>query len=497
MTREYYEKICAGEQVRENLISLREALKDENNCRAFAYHLGGDFEPLCRLLKAEDPKIRRNAALILGKMKSEDLLPVLFDTYKKEGTLYIRADYLKAISELDCRPVLGELELCLEKLTASTPAPEEEKHVMAETRALREIVMKYRRPRRHRFIGGEAPQELILVTNRCQREATAKRLTGRPVTLLAGGLRVKETSVDEALGIRTWSELLIPLETGALSAVNPGKLGRLLALPMLRKLHGLYQGDGPFLFRIEWKARMTPERKGMLIRKVSDAVERASEGMLVNSVSDYEVELRLLERKDGTLVAMVKPTDISDHRFAYRDEYVASSIAPVNAALTAELARPYLKEEAQILDPFCGVGTMLIERNYAVHTGTMYGVDIFAEAVDKARKNTEHAGMQAFYINRDFFAFEHEYLFDEIITDMPQVTASRTKQEIRELYLRFFEKAGSHLKQEAVLVLYATEPQFALEALRGKPEYRLIRKHTVNEKNGTAVLIIRRSAGEK
>lgn len=491
MVKAYYEKICAGEQVRANLIALRDALRDDKNSRALAYLMEGDFGVFCRLLKDEDPKVRRNAAQILGKMKSEDLLPILFNTYKEEKTLYVRADHLKAIAELDYQPLLPELEHILEELRLAGTAPEEAKHVSAEIRMLQDMVMRYHRPRRHRFIGKETPLELILVTNRSQREATARQLQGRTVTMLAGGIRVKAVTVEEILGIRTWSEVLLPVETDPLPSCRPEKLGRMLAAPVLDRIQGLYQGKEPFLFRIEWKSPMTREKRGILIRRLSDGLEQASGGRLINSVSDYEVELRLLDRKDGSLIPMLKLSGIPDHRFAYRGEYVASSIAPVNAALAVELARPYLKEEAQILDPFCGVGTMLIERNYAVHAGTMYGVDIFGEAIDKARRNTEHAGMRAYYINKDFFAFGHEYLFDEIITDMPQVTASRPKQEIRELYLRFFEKAGDCLKEEAVLVLYATEPQFVLEALREHTRYRLVKRYIVNEKNGTTVFVIR------
>ena len=36
-----------------------------------------------------------------------------------------------------------------------------------------------------------------------------------------------------------------------------------------------------------------------------------------------------------------------------------------------------LKENAQILDPFCGVGTMLIERDIRVPAREKYGIDIF------------------------------------------------------------------------------------------------------------------------
>jgi tRNA G10 N-methylase Trm11 len=97
-----------------------------------------------------------------------------------------------------------------------------------------------------------------------------------------------------------------------------------------------------------------------------------------------------------------------------------------------------MKEGAQVLDPFCGAGTMLIERHKAVRAYTSYGVDIQEDAVRKARKNTEAAGMAAHYINRDFFQFRHDYLFDEVITDMPFQMGHVTEEEIYGLYLRFF-----------------------------------------------------------
>jgi len=54
---------------------------------------------------------------------------------------------------------------------------------------------------------------------------------------------------------------------------------------------------------------------------------------------------------------------LPDKRFVYRKNAIAASIHPSAAALMMELASPYLKEDAQIMDPFCGVGTMLIERD--------------------------------------------------------------------------------------------------------------------------------------
>lgn len=495
--REYYEKICAGEQVRANLIALREELKDEKAKRSFAYLLGGDFQVLCSLLKADDPKVRKNAALILGQMESEDLLPVLFDAYKNEETLFIKADYLKAISEMEYKSLVRQLEERLEQLRRMPVLPEEEKHVSAELRMLQTMVLKYKKPQMHKFIGESVHTDFVLITNRCQREVTARQITEGQIAMLAGGVRVKNGTVESVLPIRTWSEMLFPIAAAPLDVKNPGKTGRLLAGRVLDMAQDLHQGSTPFLFRIELKGIMSPEKKGAYIRKISDAMQKEAEGKLINSTSDYELEIRLLERKDGTFLPMLKLFTIPDRRFVYRQESIASSIAPVNAALTAALAKPYLKESGQVLDPFCGVGTMLAERSYVVRAGSMYGIDIFGQAIDKARKNLAHAGIRAYFVNKDFFDFEHEYLFDEVITDLPQVTASRPKEEIRELYLRFFARVGDCLKEDAVLVLYATEPQFVLEGVRRQPEYRIAEKYILNEKNGTAVFILCRGKAGK
>lgn len=490
MVREYYEKICAGDQVRANLILLKDALKEENSRRAFAYFLGGSFTKLCELLKDEDPKVRKNAALILGKMDSEDLLLILFDAYQKEQTKFIRADYLKAMEHMDCTPVLEQLEKQLEQLLQLKVEKEEQKHISEEIRVLQKLILKNQSGRRHKFVGDQAVTDVILVTNRCQREATAQQIKTGKITMLAGGLRVRENRIKEILPIRTYSELLFPLENEVLPVQDPEYVGTQVAKTLLERVEKLHEGDGPYLFRIELKSKLEAGKKGNYIRKVSDALERASAGRLVNSVDDYEIELRLLEKKDDTFAAMLKLYTIEDKRFSYRKEYVAASIAPVNAALAVQLAKTYLKENAQVLDPFCGVGTMLIERNKAVRAGIMYGVDIFGDAIEKAHINTERSGCHVYYIKKDFFAFEHEYLFDEVITDMPQTTAAKPKQEIHALYQEFFQKIRKHLKENAILILYATEPQFVKEAVKGIKGYRIEKQFVLNEKNGTSVFVV-------
>jgi tRNA G10 N-methylase Trm11 len=160
------------------------------------------------------------------------------------------------------------------------------------------------------------------------------------------------------------------------------------------------------------------------------------------------------------------------------------------SALAAELARPWLREGAQILDPFCGTGTLLIERCLAVNADPVYGVDRFGEAVEKARVNAQITDQcrnaPIHFINRDFFEFTHEYPFDEIITELPNEEADQT-----DFAKRFLSKAGSLLKDEAVLVVVTDAPGALKEALRSEKDYTVQQEYLLNERAGTAELILR------
>lgn len=180
---------------------------------------------------------------------------------------------------------------------------------------------------------------------------------------------------------------------------------------------------------------------------------------------------------------------VRDGRFSYQKEVTPTSIRPINAALCVALAKDYLKEGAQVLDPFCGVGTMLVERHKAVNARTMYGLDIQEDAILKARKNTEAAGILAHYINRDFFRFEHEYRFDEVITDMPFQMGRISQTEVDALYVRFFGAVTSHLKDEAVLVLYSHD-RGLVRTLAPKHRFVIREEFEVSMKEGTYVFVL-------
>ena len=86
-------------------------------------------------------------------------------------------------------------------------------------------------------------------------------------------------------------------------------------------------------------------------------------------------------------------------------------------------------------------------------------------------------------------AEENDYLFDEIVTNMP-VRGKMTKEELDWLYARFFDKATEILKKNAVIVMYTQETGFVKKQLRLHREYMLQQEYCMQEKTGFSLLII-------
>lgn len=483
MVKDIYGCICRNEDVRANLIRLKEAIKDLSLRRTFVYSLAGDFSKLTALLQHEDAKVRKNAALILGSLECEDVLPFLFSAYFRETQLFVKADYLRAAEKLDYRDYLAELKDRQKHLSREIEMAEDsvKKHLRQEAAVLSRMILKYEKPSAHIFTGETA--EVVLICNRMHREITARQIQTGEVTMLAGGVRILHASLDEILKIRTWQELLFPLHGQVIRENTPkAAADTILHSDILELLDQFHRGNGAFRFRLEYKGSMENGRKGSFLRKTAAILEEGSRRKLVNSISDYEVEIRLVESKKGGFLPMLGLYTLQDRRFAYRRQFSAASISPVNAALIMQLAGDYLKENAQVLDPCCGVGTMLIERNYFRSADPLYGVDISGEAIQKARENSERARMPIHYVNRDFFEFQHDYLFDEVVTDLPPAADEA-------FYGSFFQKLEELVKNDGVLVFYNRKGDLLAEACRRWKHMKILKTAVLNERQNSMVII--------
>lgn len=488
--KQAYEDICEGKEIRKGLIALKGFLKEEENKRALAYQLGGDFTVLTDCLFHVDPKVRKNAALVLGAMESDDLVPVLLEAYRKENTLFVKSSYLKALEHCDYEEELPYLQSRLQEIDAMEQTEENRKHLMEEAGILQQLISRTEKKRKHTFSGYDRQVEVILLTNREHREATRDQIKEEKVTMLAGGMRFFTYDLEEILKIRTWRELLFPVKGIRSVSGNPREAAEKLAKGILEQLKSLHEGKGPFYFRTELKSPLNPEKKSAWVKNFSAAMEKESGRELINAPSDYEVEIRLIEGKDGSCVPLLKLFTLKDTRFSYRKEVIAASMAPDRAALLVELAGPWLKEGAQVLDPFCGVGTLLIERVQKLSADPLYGLDIFEEAVQKARINAEHAGLPIHYINRDIRDFKHEYLFDEIISDLPLKGKNRNLYELKQLYEVFFKRVPELLKKEGMLFLYTSEEGALKSCLREHGELKVLKEFLIQKNTNSRFYVI-------
>lgn len=514
MIKETIENIKNNREIKENLFLMRDELRQmqspEKNGEEDEVWLSRNKQDEERVLEMrkeleqlffhEDPKVRRCVAQILSCVKSQESLDAIYRAYREEETLFIREDYLKALAQLDYKSLIPELKQRLDELLDMEMPEEHRGHLMSETDILFEMLTANNALAKHKFTGLTGVKEILLTTKEGLQDVTIKQLPKVPRKKVPGGVMVKTDDLDALFEIRTYEELLFYMGISHEQKAEPEALAKeIFELGVAGFLKNSHEQSGPMGVRIGLSDPMERSKKGAYVKRIGQELTRLSKGKLINTTSGYEAEIRLIPNSEGGHRVMVKLFTLPRHRFDYRKEAVASSIKPYLAATLLKLAGGYLKTGAQVLDPYCGVGTMLIERRAVTTTGDCYGVDSFGEAIQKARTNSEKIGPYIHYIQRDFEDFTHSYLFDEIITDMPVATRNVGRQEIRRCYELLFKKGKELLKEGGIMVVYGNEHGLMKQQLRQNKEYSLLREYGIEQRLDTHLYVIgyRTSQGKK
>lgn len=493
MLEKCYDELKQNINIRENLSLLRGQIKDAE-ARTLLLNIVGDGSFLIALLEHEEPKVRKNSALLLGDLGLEAAISSLFCAYERENTLFVKSSYLTALGKMNVSEYLDDFKARRDEITSMTVPENEKKHIGEELRELEKIITGIEGIKHHTFAGFSEAHDILLTTNKEQRSVTMTEVgelsaeVRRSASLHPLGVLVHTKDVRAFTKLRTYREMLFPIRA-KLSADPKDAAESVWNSDMSKVLSESHKEDAPFYFRLEVKSRMELDKKSTFAKRFSAELERLSGRKFVNSTQNYELEIRLVETREGGFVAFYKLFTIPMKRFAYRKNAIAASIHPATAAMLVELARPYLKEHAQVLDPFCGVGTMLIERDICIPAREKYGIDIFGDAIRMARENATAAGEQINFINRDYFDFKHDYLFDEIITNMP-VRGKKSKDEMDSFYGEFFEKSAEILKCDGIIVMYSNEEGFVKKQLRLRGDYRLLQEHCIREKDHFYLFVI-------
>ena len=502
MVRDFYYNIVNGLDVKDNLLSLKEALKTpikgSRERDALLLILNDDYSVFIGLLKNEDPKIRKNSAVILGILGKEETLDSIYDAYSSDDILYNKASYVEAMRKIGYVKYKAELKNRFDELKKMALDDSNRKHIVDEMKQLVKIFGNGKLE----FTGFGLENECILTTNRNFKRLTAEQLKAGTYKDFSSGIIIKTKSLEDIIHIRTYDELLFVPDNIRMTSSDPKAAAEELVQAGIRDylfkriaIKGS-ENEQNSAYRINFRTELRTKDKDKttdFVKKFSEQLEILTNWELTNSVSDYDVELRFIENSSGKLIVLVKFCILKDDRFTYRRKTISTTIKPYLAATLVQLAKPYLKSNATVLDPFCGVGTMLAERELAVNAKRYYGIDIYGEAIKSAQVNLKSAGImrKTDLINRDFNGFSSSHLFDEIITDMPFSTEQKSDSDIEQLYKVLFRQSDELLDKKGIMVIYSRNPEF-IERHFGFANVNIMEDYLISEREGSHLFILAR-----
>ena len=473
------------ENPRAILSVLRDIIKKEKPRGIFKRAIGNSKQKLSNFLKHSDPKVRKNVCGIIGELGDSEYLEALYSAYDSEEQLFVKSSYILAIGNCGGALDAERLTKILENLTIKEKASEgnsesikDEKHIKEEKLALTRAIAKLSPHVQHEFIGFKNPVPMVLTAMNGQFQVTLKELEEKSIKgkLTNEGIYVKEKDLEKINSCRTFYEVLFPLDFCNNLELNYKKIAdAIVKADIVGFLNQCHAGDGntPFWYRIEFKTTDYNKERTEFVKNLSGELDEVSGGSLKNSPSSYEIEIRIVE-KNNLCSVFVKLYTVKDDRFDYREKSVPASINPVNAAIVMKAIEKWLKPDAKVIDPFCGAGTMLIERAKLKEFKKLTGVDIFGSAITAATVNSKLANVKVELINEDILYYSTYNVFDEMISNMPFESKGGAGSFDTRLYRDFVDRIPSLIRRGGMAFLYTVESNLLKKSLVGNEHLQLI-----------------------
>ena len=452
------------------LIALSE---NDEFLKALRTHLSGD-----------NAKLRRNAARLAGALRRTDMAEELISVLESETQRFVRPSLILALGSIGGKTA----EEYLKKYSPAPPADEtEKKHFDEESEALLTALRSFVPREAHAFKGFEKPVTVELRAPDLLTRQLADELEGLGFSSFDDrhdSLKVETADYPSLFGARCFTEALFPIGSTELSAEAAAKKARPFMEELMRSSHS---GNPPYRFRVELAAPMKdPAARTAFVRAAASACEGDT---LVNSPSDYELELRI-EGSGRNARLFVKLFTVKDTRFDYRAESIPASMNPAVAAAVLRFASDRFRVGARVIDPCCGSGTLLIERAKLSPCQSLTGVDIAHRAIDAARRNTELAGVNAKYTVNDILRFECHRPYDELVCNLPFGNRVGTHSSCEKLYRGLVAKLPELVKKGGVAVLYTMEFTLLKNIIRESPRVKLLSQQRTEAGGLTPMIFI-------
>ena len=426
-------------------------------------------------LADDDPKVRKNSALILGKLGAKQIVTYLIDTLKKEQIEWVKPSFILALGAIGG-------EQATKFLKTYKPDFESERYFLLKaldkTSNLRSGFQFLHN------ISNPIPLELWTFNGleTVLKKEVKDKLDLESKKNKSGIICTESKNIYDFFSIRTFLELLIPIETTYVTSIEDAqkKVIKLLCKNgILDRILSLHEGDlSSMRYRIEINSREVKHYiRRQIISELVQVIKTVSP-LFINSTSNYDIEIRIVIERNF-LRLLWKPFTIPDNRFSYRVKDIPASINPVVAAGIVRFLESNLHSQHRVLDPFCGSGTILIERALAGKCRELIGVDISQKAIEAAEQNIRISGLKNIkLINNDIRNISKNENFDEIITNMPFGIRLGSHSKNIELYKDFFNLLPKILATNGSLILYTQEIVLTKELL-GISNLKLLDVHRI------------------
>jgi 23S rRNA G2445 N2-methylase RlmL len=453
---------------------IRDIIKKEKPRNFFTKTIGFSKEHLSDLLSHSDAKTRKNVCGIIGELGDPAYLEALYNAYTKEDQQFVRSSYALAIGSCG-GAVDGEK---LTKILESLKSNELNKHINEEKLALTKAIDKLSPLVSHKFKGFESPVPMLLTLMNNQYHLALNDLKEKSIKgkLIEEGILIKEQYLDRVYSCRTFYEVLFPLNKcenlkfdskSIASTIISGNI-----VEFLESCHEL-DSNSSFRYRVEFKTTDHILEKSEFVKNLSRQLDELSSGTLKNSTSSYEVEIRIIE-KNNLCNVFLKLYTFKDTRFDYRENALPTSINPISAAIVLKSIEKWIKPNSSVLDPFCGAGTMLIERAKLADYHSLTGVDIYKTAISNATANAALASVNIELVNKDILGYDSLEYFDELITNMPFDNKSTDHNKYAQLYSDFIKEIPYFVKPGGMAFIHTIEKKLFKELLTDNEDLELI-----------------------
>jgi tRNA (guanine6-N2)-methyltransferase len=292
-----------------------------------------------------------------------------------------------------------------------------------------------------------------------------EKLTDAQLVKFVRGIALfqSEARVEELLALRTIEDAFVTLAhirglrrgPDALKVLHSAIVNADMAsaLHLWSLVHG---GKGPRTWRVVSQMSGSYDFRRIDAAQAVESALRKSLPRVMRQVEDEaDVEIWCW-LGGGDVLLGLRLSDASMRHRRYKREHLPASLRPTVAASMAWLARPTPQDI--VLDPFCGAGTILIERALLAPFEREFGGDIRVEAVNMAERNAQaaHVNLSLQQWDAHQLPLEHASV-NRIITNLPFGKQIGSREQNEELYRATMQQCAYVLAPGGLFVALTSE----------------------------------------